>query len=205
LELDGPCVIENPELRSRWTNLLRELTHDDNQQVATFDSLVDTIKLLFSTYATVSLNYVYEPEGMGRRLVVDLNPPDTNKLAGFQGMINAIENVYTAAGLHAPDFDPLSITIGDGPAKNDEQLICRPGGITNTDDPHEKPDGFPVDMMHIFHHFHISVLPRERLSDTEQTLLFLRLVAYCRLHRPLQNLPDGLQRKIHIPLYLESH
>lgn len=199
LELDPIKIRSDEHLTRRWTKLLQKITKDKTRIIDSDEALVETLRLLFEGKAEVTLNYVHESgnnTSMGARVVIDLNPVGTNKQTGFEHMAKEAAALYKKAGLPIPDFENDSLTGGDGPDKNDKQLIQRAGGVTNYQQYHSKNEGYPVDIMRILTHFNISVHPWEKLEDLEQTYLFLRLVQHESYGRPLNDLPPSIQKKI---------
>lgn len=206
LELGMRKILESESLREKWTRLLQSLTGDSTEQITDAQSVRRTLQLLFpKDIANVTFNFVDEEDsGMGKRLVIDLNPPGVNKFSGFLKMVKTMEGIYAQAGLQAPNFFRRSIRLGDAPDKNDKELLESPGGWTNTDRPHEKSLGFPVDNLVMLDRFGIRVKDGETLEDTEHTYIFLRLIAFCRFGKLLDGIPEPLQKKLVIPQELQS-
>lgn len=198
-------IIESDELRHRWKTLYQEITDDKSFEIHNIQSLVVAMRKIFQPIASATLNYVDENDSpMGRRLVLDLNPPGVNKLNSYGKMIESFIQIYTDAGLPIPDFINSSATLGDGPDKNDKGFIHLRGGWTNFDGAHEKVKGYPIHNDHILRYFDIQVIEGETLTDTEETLLFLRLTQFCRFGRLLNHLPEKISKKLVIPSVLVS-
>ncbi len=173
----------NSDLITKWTAYARKIYHDENITVNSLKDIETVLQYAFTdedenmALATVSTNFVHEDNAMGDRIVIDLNPPGTDKEVGLRMAFAYMTKIYEEAGMEPPPFEEFCIGIGDGPMRNDDALVRRERGVTNTFDDHDKIHGFPVDMLDIFSKYGFTLPAHaENKLDTEQTLLYMQLI-----------------------------
>lgn len=197
LELGLEKLAKDIQLQEDWNSFFVSTLRANAQAVTDIESLQNNLRTLFieGSHATVTSNYVDEiNKGMGARIIIDLNPPNTHKAAGAKTALKYMRRVYEESGLKPPPFEKSDLGGGDGPHRNDNTLICHPRGITNFRGKHTKIDGFPTDIYKIMERF--GVQARKDLRDTEETLIFFQLLLHARLGLPKEDLPEETKAKL---------
>lgn len=215
LELALNRILQSESLRSRWKDLATSLGVEDTtgvmdakgelSQSIAMDAVAlyikSTLLALFpKELASVTINTVDEGEkGMGKRTIIDLNPPNINKHMGFLKIVKSLNTIYKIADIKPPKFINRRVTLGDGPATNDESLICALGGWTNSRVNHQKFLGFPVYNGNLLQSLDVRVHKPHTLSKLEHTALFIKLLKYYRLDQKITALPGKLSEKVLLP------
>lgn len=196
LELGMEKLKNDVQLQAEWTDFFLHVLGGNATPVTDIRSLENNLRLFFALQsgATVTANYV-DDKRIGPRVVIDLNPPKTQKARGAKDAILYMRKVYDEAGFKRPPaFEKGDLAGGDQPNQNDRDLICHQRGVTNCRVPYNKKDGFPTDIRAIIEKFGGQI--HGELRETEETLIFFQLLLHAKLELPKDDLPEETKAKV---------